>query len=79
MRVLILMVLVLNIPPVNALTWKEVWHSLGESSYNIHPRIIRNKVVTCYKHIRYEEYISGNSHHRGYVRHHHEKYKIPCY
>ena len=78
MRLIVVLVMMLNVPSANALTWREFWEPFTEHSHTYHPRI-RNKVVTCYKHIRYEEYIAGNSHSSGYVRHHHEKYKIPCY
>ncbi len=77
MRYVIFMVLLLNISPVQALTWAQVWESLSETSHSYHPRI-RNKVVYCIKHIKYETYIAGDAYSRGYVRHHHEKYKVPC-
>ena len=77
MKYLLPIFLLFSSSPSQALTWEEFWKPFVESTHH-HSRI-RNKVETCYKHIRYEEYVAGNSYAHGYVRHHHEKHQIPCY
>ncbi len=62
--------------PLNALTWAEFWEPFVEGSH-YHSRI-RNRTQTCYKIVRWEEYIPGDEWHRGYVRSRSEKHTIHC-
>ena len=39
---------------------------------------IRNRTETCYKVVRYEEYVPGNEWSSGFVRHKTEKHSIHC-
>tara|TARA_Y100001970_G_C14259119_1_gene878131 strand:+ start:9934 stop:10170 length:237 start_codon:yes stop_codon:yes gene_type:complete len=62
--------------PANALTWDEFWRPFVEESQNYSR--IRNRTETCYKIVRYEEYVPGNEWSKGYVRHRSEKFTIYC-
>ena len=62
--------------PLNALTWAEFWEPFVEGSH-YHSRI-RNRTQTCYKIVRWEEYIPGDSVSPGYVKSFNEKVSIPC-
>ena len=64
-------------PPSKALTWKEFWEPFIEATQQ--QSVIRNRIEPCYKVIKYEEYIPGNSYVQGYVRQHREEYQTTCH
>ena len=76
MKLIIYSLILLSIPPANALTWKEFWEPFIENS-QIYSRI-RNRTETCFKVIRFEEYVPGNEWTSGYVRHRREEHSILC-
>ena len=63
--------------PVYSLTWKEFLEALKTESFNF-PENARNKQVSCWKEVYWEEYIEGNSDYQGYVNSHTKKIKINC-
>ena len=59
-----------------ALTWAEFWEPFVENAHRYSR--IRNRSETCYKIVRYEEYVPGNEWISGYVRQRSEKHTINC-
>ena len=76
MKIIIYSLIFLSISPAKALTWREFWEPFIENSQNYSR--IRNRTETCFKVIRFEEYIPGNEWHSGYVRHKREEHSIHC-
>ena len=76
MKILMSFLVLLCMPSANALTWAEFWEPFIESAQN--HSSIRNKTETCYKVVRFEEYIPGNEWTSGYVRHRREEHSIHC-
>ena len=76
MKIFIYSLILLSIPSVNALTWAEFWEPFVESAHNLSR--IRNRTESCYKIVRYEEYVPGNEWTSGFVRHKTEKHSIHC-
>ncbi len=76
MKILIYSIVLFTIPSANALTWAEFWEPFVESAQNYSR--IRNRTETCYKVVRYEEYVPGNEWSSGFVRHKTEKHSIHC-
>ena len=76
MKALIYFFIFFNISSVNALTWAEFWEPFVESAHNYSR--IRNRTETCFKIVRYEEYVPGNEWSAGFVRHKKEKHSIHC-
>ena len=63
--------------PVYALTWKEFLEALETEGFDF-PVNARNKQVTCWKKVYWEEYVEGNSDYRGYVNSYTEEFEINC-
>ena len=63
--------------PVYALTWKEFLEALETESFDF-PVNARNKQVTCWKKVYWEEYVEGNSYSSGYVKTFNKEFKIDC-
>ena len=78
MKLLFVAALLLLPLPVSALTWKEVWTAVSDTSYAT-PYVKRNRRVVCHRHEYWEEYVQGSGRYSGYVREHHKKTTIPCY
>ncbi len=77
-RILISLISILTFSfPVYALTWEEILEALETESFEF-PANARNKQVTCWKEVYWEEYIEGNSDYRGYVNSYTDKYEITC-
>ena len=76
MKIITYILILIFIPSANALTWADFWEPFVESAQN-YPRI-RNRTQTCYKLVRFEEYVPGNEWTSGYVRHRTEKHSIHC-
>ena len=55
MKALIYSFIFFTVPYANALTWAEFWEPFVESAQNYSR--IRNRTETCYKVVRYEEYV----------------------
>ncbi len=72
-----LMIMILISLPVFSLTWEEIFEALGTESYDF-PVNARNKQVTCWKEVYWEEYIEGDSDYKGYVNSYNDKIKINC-
>ena len=68
--------ILLTVPSANALTWAEFWGPFVEGAQNYSR--IRNRTETCYKVVRFEEYVPGNEWSAGFVRHKTEKHSIHC-
>ena len=56
--------MILYASPVDALTCAEFWEPFVEGSH--YRSCIRNRNQTCYKIVRWEEYIPGDEWHTGY-------------
>ena len=77
-RILIFFILIISPSlPLYGLTWKEFLDAFQTQSFNFPPNA-RNKQVTCWKEVYWEEYIEGNYENRGYVNSYQEKIKINC-
>ena len=76
MKIIMYCIILLSIPSANALTWDEFWKPFIENSQTYSR--IRNKTETCFKVIRFEEYVPGNEWTSGFVRHKTEKHSIHC-
>ena len=77
-RILIYLITMMSLSlPVYSLTWNEVLEALETESFDF-PVNARNKQVTCWKEVSWEEYIEGDSGYRGYVNSFNEKIKINC-
>ena len=76
MKIIRYSLILLSIPPANALTWKEFWEPFIENSQNYSR--IKNRTETCFKVIRFEEYVPGNEWTSGYVLHRREEHSIIC-
>ena len=76
MKIFINSLILLFIPTANALTWNEFWEPFVESAQNYSR--IRNRTETCFKVIRFEEYVPGNEWTSGYVLHRREEHSIIC-
>ncbi len=63
--------------PIHSLTWKEVFEALSPDKYDF-PANARNKNVTCWKKIYWEEYIEGDAYTSGYVKEYRKDIKINC-
>ncbi len=63
--------------PAYSLTWKEFFNSMPSDKYNF-PANAKNKNVTCWKKVYWEEYIEGNSYTSGYVKKYRKELKINC-
>ncbi len=63
--------------PSFSLTWKEIFESLKNESYNF-PENATNKRVTCWKKVYWEEYVEGNKIDPGYVNSFKKEIKIDC-
>ena len=72
-----LMIMILISLPVYSLTWKEILEALETESYDF-PVNARNKQVTCWKEVYWEEYIEGDADYKGYVNSYTDKIKINC-
>ena len=77
-RILIPLLAVMSLTcPVYALTWQEFLEALETESFDF-PVNARNKQVTCWKKVYWEEYVEGNSDYRGYVNSYTEEFEINC-
>ena len=72
-----LTIMILISLPVFSLTWEEIFEALGTESYDF-PINARNKQVTCWKEVYWEEYIEGDLNYKGYVNSYNDKIKINC-
>ena len=63
--------------PVYAFTWQEVLDAVSPDKYDFPPNA-KNKHVTCWKKVYWEEYIEGDSYTVGYVQEYREEIKINC-
>ncbi len=63
---------------VNAITWKEFLDALENIDGYEFPENARNKQVSCWKRVYWEEYIEGNSDYRGYVNSYTDEFEIDC-
>ena len=63
--------------PVNSLTWQDVLDAVSLDKYNF-PDNAKNKNVTCWKKVYWEEYIEGDSYNSGYVKQYRKEIKISC-
>ena len=59
--------LILSINPVSALTWKELLNAIKIQKYDF-PANAKNKHVSCWKKVYWEEYVEGDSYNVGYVK-----------
>ena len=76
MKIILYSLILLSIPSANALTWREFWEPFIENSQNYSR--VRNRTETCFKVVRFEEYVPGNEWTFGYVRHRREEHSINC-
>ena len=76
MKIFICFLVSLSMHSANALTWSEFWEPFIESAQKYSR--IRNRTETCYKVVRFEEYVPGNEWTSGYVRHRREEHSIHC-
>ena len=76
MKPLIYSFILLAVPSVNALTQEDFWEPFVEIAQNYSR--IRNRIETCFKVVRYEEYVPENDWSAGFVRHKTEKHSIHC-
>ena len=63
--------------PIRSLTWQEVFEAISPDKYDF-PDNAKNKNVTCWKKIYWEEYVEGDSYQSGYVQQHRKEIKIKC-
>ena len=63
--------------PVYSLTWQEVLDAVSPDKYDF-PANAKNKHVTCWKKVYWEEYIEGDSYKAGYVKKYRKEIKINC-
>ena len=63
--------------PVSSLTWQEILDAVSPDKYDF-PINAKNKNVTCWKKVYWEEYIEGDSYTVGYVQEYREEIKINC-
>ena len=63
--------------PIHSVTWEEVFKALSQDKYDF-PANAKNKNVTCWKNIYWEEYIEGDSYTSGYVKKFRKRIKINC-
>ena len=63
--------------PSYSLTWQEVFEAISPDKYNF-PDNAKNKNVTCWKKVYWEEYVEGDSYQSGYVQQHRKEIKIKC-
>ena len=63
--------------PSYSLTWKEIFDAVSKDKYDF-PANAKNKNVTCWKKVYWEEYIEGDSYNSGYVKQFRKELKISC-
>ena len=63
--------------PLYSLTWHEFLETLSPDKYDF-PINAKNKNVTCWKKVYWEEYIEGDSYTSGYVKKYRKEIKIDC-
>ena len=65
--------------PLYSLTWKEFFDALQTEDLHFNfPKNAKNKQVTCWKKVYWEEYIEGNAMNKGYVNSFNKEIKITC-
>ena len=73
----LLITLFLFTSPVYSFNWKEFLNSVAPDKYDF-PINARNKNVTCWKIVYWEEYIEGDAHRSGHVKKNRKELKIDC-
>ena len=63
--------------PAYSLTWQEILDAVSLDKYDF-PANAKNKHVTCWKKVYWEEYIEGDSYIAGYVKKYRKEIKINC-
>ena len=63
--------------PAFSLTWNEFLEAVSSDQYDF-PSNARNKNVTCWKKVYWEEYIEGDSYTSGYVKTYRKEIEIDC-
>ena len=63
--------------PIYSLTWQDVLEAVSPDKYDF-PANAKNKNVTCWKKVYWEEYIEGDSYKEGYVKKYRKELKINC-
>tara|TARA_Y100001968_G_C19451332_1_gene768865 strand:- start:5167 stop:5415 length:249 start_codon:yes stop_codon:yes gene_type:complete len=75
--VFVFLALLATFSSVKALTWKELYNAVSPEKYNF-PANAKNKNVTCWKRVYWEEYIEGDAYRSGYVKEYRKELKITC-
>lgn len=63
--------------PSYSITWKEILDAVSQPKYDF-PDNAKNKNVTCWKRVSWEEYIEGDAYNSGYVKQFRKELKINC-
>ena len=78
MRIFLLVITLLSFgSSVHSLTWEEILNAISQEKYDF-PANAKNKNVTCWKNVYWEEYIEGDSYASGYVKKYRKEIKINC-